>query len=153
MKVYAFRLQTKLDITLRQEDIAKNELRDMQAVYDHELIVLQRLKDYQTELFGDIRGKRGYLRIDDLILLKDYLKVLAEEIDNQNRVVCEAEENLEKARQHFMEIMRERKALEKLKERDYQEYLKEIIREEQALIDEVAIVRFWRSGMRESDDT
>lgn len=145
MRAFEFRLQTKLDITLQQEELARVELVEKQAAYDREMAELQRLEAHLEAVYDSLRGKRGGIHVDSFIITKDYVKFMREQIDNQYRVVEEAEQILEIARFHYMELVKERKALEKLYEREFQEYLREVNRAEQTLIDEVALSRFWRA--------
>lgn len=145
MKAFEFRLQTKLDITSRQEDMAKEEVRKRQADYDRELEVLTTMLNMLAELHDRLRAKKGQsLRVDEVIVLTNFTKVLKNDIENQALAVRQAEMALERARQELLEIMKERKTLEKLKENEYQEYLQEMLRLEQGVLDELAITRHVR---------
>ncbi|MGE5397841.1 MAG: flagellar export protein FliJ [Chitinophagales bacterium] len=143
MKVFEFRLQTKLDLTCRQEDIAKAETYAKQRVFDFECEVLDSLHSSQMELFNILRSQKGGFKIDELVLYKDFQKVLRDKIVQQKETVLRAEELLEEARMVLMEIMKERKTLERLREKEYQSYLEEFMRIEQKIIDEAAVSRYW----------
>jgi len=49
---------------------------------------------------------------------------------------------MEEVRGELVEIMKERKIMEKLRTRHYQEYMREFLREEQKQIDEMATTGF-----------
>ncbi|MGE5415973.1 MAG: flagellar export protein FliJ [Acidobacteriota bacterium] len=153
MKVFEFRLQTKLEITERQEDIAKAELFEKQMIYDEALAQLNELCDSMEELNNTLRGKTGHrLHIDDIIVLKQYQLVLKDRIIEQEAVVAEAETIMELARLALLEIVKERKTLTRLREREFKEYMREFMRVEQGEIDEVATTRYWRANIRRNDD-
>ncbi|MTV47797.1 flagellar export protein FliJ [Heliobacillus mobilis] len=66
----------------------------------------------------------------------------------ENRQISEIEsarESLAKLRQQLMETMRERKILEKLREKHLADYQRELLREEQKLLDEMALSRYIRN--------
>lgn len=150
MKAFEFRLQTKLDLTNRQEDMAKEEARKKQADYDSEFDLLNSMLDMMAQLYDRLRKKRGHsLRVDEVIVLNNFMKVLKTNIENQELAVKRAEIALERARQELLEIMKERKTLEKLKENEYKEYLQEMLRLEQVVLDEVAITRYSRGNKRQ----
>lgn len=67
------------------------------------------------------------------------------EIEEQNTVVEKQKSIMEKARFALFERVKERKVIEKLREKDLQEYTKENIRKEQKELDEKATIRFGRA--------
>lgn len=153
MKAFEFRLQTKLEITERQEDIAKAELFEKQMIYDEALAQLNELLDNMEDINNTLRGKTGHsLHIDEIIVLKEYQLVLKDRIIEQELVVAEAETVMELARLALLEIVKERKALTRLREREYKDYMLEFMRVEQGEIDEVATTRYWRTNIRRNDD-
>lgn len=145
MKAFEFRLQTKLDITGRQEDIARVEVAEKQKAYQCALDKLESLIQYMEDLHRMLRQKnRSSLSVQEVIAVKEYQGVLKERISDQKKVVKQAESELEEAQQVLLEIMKERKTLDRLREREYFEYLCEVMRQEQNQIDEVAIAQYIR---------
>lgn len=145
MKAFEFRLQTKLDITERQEDIARVEVAERQKAYQSAVDKLESLIQHMEDLHGMLRQKNnGSLPVQEVIAVKEYQGVLKERISYQRKVVKQAESELEEAQQVLLEIMKERKTLDRLREREYFEYLCEVMRQEQNQIDEVAIVQYIR---------
>ncbi|MGE5422099.1 MAG: flagellar export protein FliJ [Ignavibacteriales bacterium] len=152
MKAFEFRLQTKLDLTIQQEEVAKEEVRKRQAVYDTEYDLLSTMLDLMAELHDRLRAKKGQsLKVDEVIVLNNFIKVLKTNIENQEMVVSEAERALELSRETLLQIMKERKTLEKLKENEYKEYMLEFMRLEQVVIDELAIGRHKRNEANKSE--
>ncbi len=146
MRAFEFRLQTKLDLTCRQEELAKEEVFLKQQVFNKEWELLNQLIEQREDLNNSLRNQSGQsLRIVELIIFKDFQKLLRELLNKQEARVNEAEKALDKARAALLEKVKERKTLEKLREKEFQEYRQEFVRIEQSLIDEVALGRFWRS--------
>jgi flagellar FliJ protein len=144
MKKFVFRLQTKLDLVRRQEDQAKENLRLKQTRYQRELASLHSLHQKMRSLeakWRDFNGK--ILSVDELILYRRYKEILNERIVLQQEKVYECSLLVEEARKVLLEILKEKKTLEKLRARQYREYWREVMRQEQILIDEVAVRGFY----------
>ena len=75
-------------------------------------------------------------------MYRGYLQRLAEEIEILNQKLVVAEKACEKKRQALLEAMKNRKALDRLKEKGEQDYQDEQNRDEGKFIDEIAINRF-----------
>lgn len=147
MKRFEFGLQTKLDVTVTREDQAKQELALRRAQLDSEKRRLQALEAEREQCYQRLRqGQQEVLQLDQLALVKSYLPRLKERIAAQAEQVRRAENEVQAAQQRLQELMQERKALEKLRDKEYAEYQQEVLRQEQLVIDEVAITGYWRSS-------
>lgn len=82
--------------------------------------------------------QQGVLNLPNLIISQDYLSFLHEELVRQKQVVAEKKEELEIARSKLMEAMKNRKIMDKLEEKQYQQYIYEQDKKEQALLDDFA---------------
>ncbi len=143
MKQFEFRLQTALDVKLREEELQKEELRESTSIYKHNLKILHALRTRLTEIQDILRGKQTKkMDILEIKNCQDYIPILDERIKQQEIVTERTRREMERIRVKLIEIMKERKILEKLKARHYQEYIREFLREEQKQIDEIAAVGF-----------
>jgi flagellar FliJ protein len=139
MKAFHFRLQTKLDICQRQEQVVREE---MQRRILNRNQVLQELKGLQNrfqsveELIRELNGRRG--QFPRIVINRQYLPVLKQEIKTTEDNLAAAEQKVEEARLVLMERMRETRTLEKLKDKAWCRYWHELLLEEQKHIDEVA---------------
>jgi flagellar export protein FliJ len=70
------------------------------------------------------------------------------DIVRQQRVIAAQVKAVERARQHLTERVRERKVMEKARERDQEKYLRGVLQEEQKASDEQMVLRFNRHGSR-----
>ncbi len=143
MKPFVFKLQTSLNVKLKREEIQKEELARATKIYQENTDILSRLCDKLIEIQEVIRGKQNkQINILDILNYQDYIPVLIERIKQQEIIVEEFRQAMESERQKLVEIMRERKVLEKLRAKHYHEYVQECLREEQKQIDEMATVGF-----------
>ncbi len=143
MKPFVFRLQTALDIKLKEEDKQKVELKKATKIYKKNLKLLKNLRDRLIEIQDILRGKQ--IKKMDILEIKncqDYIPVLHERIKQQETVTESYRRDMEQIRSKLIGMMKERKILERLKTRHYQEYMKEYLRSEQNQIDELATTRY-----------
>jgi len=143
MKPFLFKLQTALDIKMREEDVQKEKLYQATKVYKQNLRMLTGLKNRLVEIQDILRGKQ--VKNIDVLEIKncqDYIPVLNERIKQQEEKTEDSRLEMERVRSKLLEIMKKRKILEKLKTRHYQEYMREFLREEQKQIDEMATIGY-----------
>lgn len=146
MKPFSFRLQTKLDITLKEEELLKEEVGEKMSIRNLELAKLETLKNRMSLLAFSQRNLEGKaLRADELWQIKEFQAVLSGSIKRQESVLYEAQMALEEAVARLAEKMKERKMLERLREKELYRYFRECLREEQGVIDEIASVRAFYS--------
>lgn len=149
MKAFDFRLQTKLNISVRQEDIARENLQASLQVRNEIAQHLDQLADRVQEIESTIREQnQDSAAFSVLVARRQYLPVLHGRKTVVQNHLQEAETVVDSARSHLFERARETNTLEKLKQRQWQEYLKEAQQEEQKVIDELAISGHFRKNLR-----
>ena len=157
MKKFEFRLETVLDITERQ----KKEAGELYAMHlnrqrqaESELKVLQEKEREIEAALIDLTHEPPF-PLDKHALYTAYLPVLKKKQENKIIEIEERTKETEMARQILVKISRELKTLEKLKAKDYEEYMIEYFREEQKQLDDsagVAYIRKTRSDSVESEN-
>ncbi len=135
MKRFKFRLQRILDVRIQIRDEARQELVRRNTERDHQIYVLAQLQDEFMQL-GLTEG--GTYSATDLSRLGAYAERLTVAIDQQKLVVAEAIKAAELAHESYISASREAKVIELLKDKKLQEYRAEQLREEGALLDELA---------------
>lgn len=147
MPKFKFRLQTSLDLAVRYEQIAREEL--LQRIKERDVLAaeLERITGQIAGLENEIRysmtGSESLARIQ---LLRNFLPVLQEQREETASFLAAAAEKVEQARQVLVERMKETKTLNRLREKEWQAYCQELLKEEQKQIDEVATTRFLRKN-------
>lgn len=145
MKVFHFRLQTSLDIAERQEQIAREELLRLTLERDNIQVQLdtahRRLQGMEQSIRDSVNED---MPLEKVLLIINYIPVMRELIDSIVSDLRAAEQAVEGARSILLERVRETRTLKKLREKEWLLYLEEWNREEQKLIDEIAITSYSR---------
>ena len=150
MKAFKFRLQTSLNVSLRREQVAREELQACMAEKERVEEQMAQLNDKLARLEARIRE----LGLDqpmsqETLMHREYLPLLHKQIRQMQIRLDRAEERVEDARAMLLERKKESQSLERLREKEWQEYLHELSLEEQKAIDEVAISTHYRKNMEE----
>lgn len=145
MKAFRFRLQTKLDISIRQEQLARDELQiciyERNRIQESLELEISRLEVLEQNIREFNWEKQSF---QELLIKKEYVPVMKNKIKNIEEMLYNAELILEKARQVLIARIKETDTMEKLKEKDWQEYLHLLSLEEQKIVDEIAINNHFR---------
>lgn len=138
MAKFLYRMQNILDIKYKLETQAKTEfslaaaaLRKEEEKLEH---LRQRKRAYEWKVRELSSGKLDFLEIR---INRTAIESMKEAIKNQILAVHVAERNLENARVHLQEVMTERKTHEILKDKAFEEFKKEIEKEESKVVDEL----------------
>lgn len=145
MRPFQFRLQTKLDLSSREEEQEREEL----AVRIMQRDQIQRELDEIMFKLGEIENAMKELMVkgfslDQFLIMKNYLPIIRDILFNKEIELKQAEAAIVETRYRLLEKMKERKILEKLREKEWATYQLEMNREEQKIIDEVAINNHFR---------
>ena len=138
MAKFKFSLASILNIKEKMEDLKKNEFGKALMALEAEKARLQALIDARIYCIESFRTSlaRGVNPLD-IKQHNQYLDNLKKRILAQQLAVNIAEKYAEEKRKELVEAMRERKALDKLKENAFEEFLIEEKQEEQKSIDEI----------------
>jgi len=138
MAKFTFALASILSIKEKMEDLKKNELAKAIMALEKEK---ERLKHLELTRINCIESFRSSINTGisplDIKQHNHFLDNLKKRIAAQKIAIQIAERFVEEKRLELVEAMRERKALEKLKENAYNEYLIEEKQAEQKVIDEI----------------
>jgi flagellar FliJ protein len=147
MCAFRFRLEPVVSLKKRLEDQRKSELavaRENLKQKETRLVNLCRRKETcQTSMNCDCRGS---VDISSKLLYYAYMEKLTDEIADHASAVEQSKEDVELKRDQLLESSREKKALEKLRERMKQRYVVRTRRSEQAELDETASRRHGRKS-------
>ncbi len=150
-KKFKFKLQKFLDMKRQEEEDQKKVFAEAMKRLQREQEKLQQLINLREYKKQEMKMKmlQGALDAFEMRMYAEYIEALKHKIQEQREVVRKAEEILDKEREKLKQIMAERKAFEKLKERAYEKFLQEQELEERKLIDELATIKFARKFLEE----
>ncbi len=138
MAKFVYRMQSILNIKEKLEDQARNNFSQARMRLDEENEKLETLKRRKEEY----REEGRKIRKDSLDVLKlqeneTALKRMDEYIAVQKEEVAKAEKGLERAREKLTEAMKESKIQNRLKEKAFEQFKKDLLAEESKEIDEL----------------
>ncbi|MBV9269815.1 MAG: flagellar export protein FliJ [Candidatus Eremiobacteraeota bacterium] len=145
MKKFRFALEPVLEQRRRIEETK-------QQIVSQRVLELQKAEDDLSELHGQYSGNSERLRdghqhfsTEDLRLYYAHLEYLDRAITTQHAIVAQRKSAVEKARVELLQATKERKAVEKLKERKHTEWAANAARLEQNELDDSNARRFVRA--------
>ena len=131
-------MQNILDIKLKLEEQAKNEYAVEQRLLNEEIdkgqVLRQRLLDYESQ---NAKLKTGGISVRELKENENAKKIMGLLISDQDLVIKKQEAVVEEKRDKLTEVMQERKTHEKLKEKAFEQFLKDESSAESKSIDEL----------------
>ena len=141
MKKFKFRLQNVMDLKEKREDEAKRNyaiiLGDFQKEKDKLGSLVQSLVLFNVE-FEDKISKNP----ENISCYYQYREKLNEDIHAQRVVLDKTAQKLETAKKELMDVRKERKKIERIKEKDFEKYIETAKKIEQNFIDEIATEKF-----------
>lgn len=138
MAKFIYRMQSILEIKLKMEDQARTEFATAKMHLDEEEEKLQYLKDRKAgyEQLGRELRKDG-LKVFEILENKEAIDRMEEFILVQLENVKRAERQLDEARLRLQEAMQESKTHEKLREKAFDEFVREENAREAKEVDEL----------------
>lgn len=143
MQKFEFRLESVRNLKIQMEDNAKNNLaaasRELERQKDH----LSGLVSTRESSIEDLNAEvdKG-VSINKIKSYNNYLTLLKTQIANQKENVNKAKRHVDIKRECLVKAVQERKILDKLRDKKYEEYIKEQSKAEQVLIDELNSFKF-----------
>jgi len=143
--MYRFKLEALLNHRRHQEEICQKELARRLRILAGEQEKLRHAKLLKRENILKLQtGQKNNINVSDIILYLNYIAQLSKKIDEQIICVREAGKQVNQKRNELIGIMKKRKTLEKLKEKDWLAYQNKTMQDERKFIDEVAVTRHAR---------
>ena len=138
MAKFKFRLQTFLNLSEQKEKSAKNELGVAIQKLERQKEILRQIQntieDQENGYRNEALSKMPILRLKQRI---EYIKAIKEKEEEQQQRVNEEKVNVDKIRVRLIEIMKEKKIMEKLRQKEFTLFMKEQDKKAQLLVDEL----------------
>lgn len=143
------RISKVAEIAEREEKKAAEKFQNALRNYQNANSKLTELSDYHAEYSQRSKPANGQLDISNLQDTRAFLRKLSEVIGIQQSVVSQSEQQLEKARQHWLEKKQKTTSLDRLAENYRNEERAELSRREQMNSDDLNVLRFsWMQGQQ-----
>ena len=135
---FRFKLQRVLDLKLKQEDEKKNQIATLiQAIKTKEDELESLISEKKQKEFSLNDNRKRGISILEIRNINQYLLFLDKKINTLRFEISSLESNLNQKRLEYLELQKERKTFEKLKEKDYEKYLYNEKKEEEKMIDQI----------------
>ena len=135
-KKFSFALQPVLEHRKRIEEQKQQTLAMRQRAWDEARRELDRLNDEFRANARELRDRHRELGVEELRLRYAHLQFLDRTIDAQIKVLAERQVVLDRARKDLIAASKNRKVVDKLKERRRVAYVAEELRVEQIELDD-----------------
>ena len=142
MKRYNFRLQRVLDIREVVQKKRERELASAITMLESEKNTLFRLREKLKNYQDDIRERRRS-SIFEMRFYSSYFSWLFIEIHRQIERVSNCENNVGKSKLELGNAYKEKKAIENLKQRTRDEFIREFEKDEGQQNDEISLVKYF----------
>lgn len=151
MKRFQFKLQVLLDLKTRIEDEKKRELADVNA---HLLGAQRILKDIEDEWYRlqeeEVKRRREGCSAQAMGQAVAYRLRLQDTAIRQELEIQRIRAQQETKRQALVKATQEKKALENLRERRYEEWKTKVKREEMKMVDDICQIQYVRANAETS---
>lgn len=131
MKKFEFRLQTLLDLRISKEHAIKAELAKLIARQNAEIALQEdykrRVREYYARLSANMR--QGTFSYSEALMCERFAYNAEKVIELSQKRVEQMQPEIEKVRQRLIQASKERKVVERLKEKKYEEYMYQYNRE------------------------
>ena len=150
MATFRFKYEAVLKQRQAAEDQAQRELakhlRHRNIIHDQLARMQQTVRDSKQELSEGLVGSVDVDRIRDFARYSGQVTIQAREVLSE---LAQIERRVATARRELTEAMRQRKAMEMLRDKQYRQWLAEQRRKETVELDELAVQRYAR-GLSEA---
>jgi flagellar export protein FliJ len=143
--MYRFKLEALLNHHRHQEDVCQKELARTEVQLSDEREKLRRLQEEKRENTQKLQAKqKAHINVSAIILSVNYIRQLSKNIEKQAECVREVTWKVNQKRTELVKIVKKRKTLEKLKEKEQLVYHQKMLQNERKLMDEAASARHAR---------
>ncbi|MEA1961757.1 MAG: flagellar export protein FliJ [Bacillota bacterium] len=146
MKPFAFSLETKLKVARIEENQSREQVKQARvackACEDALAEVEQRIKAVEKDMVANMQG---LFKLEQVMLFNNYMPVLKSLWQDRRQDLDLANRQLEETQNLLLIKNRESKILMRLREKECEKYRIELNREEQKIVDEIAINRHFHS--------
>ncbi len=143
MKKFKFRLEKVLEHKIRLFDLAEEEYLVEVRVLRAEEEKLEKIKaDYRHSMQVLVERTKQKFTIKELAVHYKYLFHLKREMKNQVDVVVKQEKVVDAKRTRLIEASKEKKVLERLKDKRHRTYVYHVEKDEQKMMDDITNAKF-----------
>jgi len=139
IKRFSFRLDQVLRHRASIRDLKEREFADIEAQLMREEQILGDLKRMQGEMLDSLaKIQASAFETLERELYAQYLGWLSSEVEREKQAISDIKLLLEEKRKDLVKALQDHRVVERLKERQFETYNKDLERDNQGVLDEVA---------------
>ena len=139
MSSHEFRLQKVLKAKEIKKKVEQRKLAERQQDLESEELELKQLKRTEQDFLSKLRQKRlKPTRGHEIRNDSAYQRQVQKYVEQQDKKVVSAQQEVEEQRESLIGASQETEMLDKLKQQDYEKYLRRIDKREQKRVDELS---------------
>ena len=143
--MYKFSLEALLSHRKAIEEFFQKELADLQRLLQEEMNRKINFEKKQEKIMTELKQKTSKeITVGDNLIYHNFIQRLAANIDQQDQRVFAVKKKIENKRIVLLEAVKNKKALEKLKEKGLEAFVRKLAKKEELFINEVAVNNFAR---------
>lgn len=145
MKKFKFKLQVVLEKRQKELEDKQLEMAQVQSLLKKQMCELDSFIEKQSQTRDSLEQMLSQNESLDFMSVKihqDFIDKLSEDIQMQHRLIADTEQELEIKQQEVIEALKATKTLEKLKEKQYKEFIVEFEFQQQKELEDVTQARF-----------
>ena len=147
MKGYQFKLQKVLDVRKVKENLIGARVAELEKIIETQKGHLLFLEEKRGEVLVKRREEReteDNFKVEEEMFYEWYLENLERKVEIVRNSLKQLEEQMRKTREELIKAAVDRKVMEKLKDKDYENFKIEVINNDQKILDEITIHRYKR---------
>ena len=148
VKKFRFKLETLLKVTRMNKEQAQVALaaatKEVEAAREQLNIYLQEMAQGHRD-YDELTGEGKTISLGRLMTFNSFFNWKREQIESQQRVIMEKQSLRQKRMQELVAVMNKLKSIEQLREKRLQQYMAEVLQEEQKQLDEIGGQLYFRS--------
>ena len=146
---YHYKLETLLSVRRNFEEQAQQRLAHELFVLANHKKYLDELEEQRLDLFATLEEKKQQsLSAALFTFYVEAIHLKNRQISFQQNAVLAQQEMIETVRAELLVKVKARQVVERLKEKDFIAWRQELLRKEQVEMDEQAVLRFGKEGVR-----
>lgn len=140
---YRFKLEALRRYRKFQEEERQKAFSDSAKHRDRMVAEMDKKVAKRNETEKELNAQKNMnTNAQQILLFENFIKKISTDISVQRKKVAEAQMVCEEKRDLLMDAMKKRKALERIKEKDFERYMATLELKEAKFINEIAINRF-----------
>jgi flagellar FliJ protein len=143
--MYKFTLEPVLNHRKIIEEELQKELADLKRRLVDEKRKLETYERAKSRSLAELQQKQEEgITAPEILLYESFIERLSRDLDKQKERVLGAEQKVDQKLEDLVAATKRRKTLDKLKEKGLEKYRRELLKNEQDFLNEVAVNRFNR---------